>query len=244
MTRTLTRPIAAATLMLWLASPAASAAVNAETKLTDAAHVLEQLSVDATQAIPPELLGSARAVAIIPNSIRGGFLVGGRRGRGVLAVRDERGAWTNPAFVILTGGSIGWQIGAESTDIVLVFANARAVEDIERGKFSLRGDLTAVAGPVGHHTTAAITWNAEVYAYVLGRGLFAGAAFEGAKIAIDEDANRRYYGASALPFAAQSSATPASARAFLQRLGHVDLPINPQNVAPPEQEAKIYPLAR
>ena len=131
----------------------------------DAATVLQQFTANDDEAIPAELLQRARGIAIIPNVLRGGFIFGGRRGRGVLIVRSERGDWSNPSFITLTGGSIGGQIGMESTDLVLVFANDNAVKNMSSGKFTLGGDASAVAGPLGRHVTGAVTFKAEVYVY-------------------------------------------------------------------------------
>jgi hypothetical protein len=111
--------------------------------------VLAAFTADDEQAIPAELLARAQGIAVIPHLIRGGFILGGRRGRGVLSVRTANGQWSNPALITLTGGSIGWQFGAESADVVLVFGNDRSNRHISHGKFTLGGDATAVAGPLG-----------------------------------------------------------------------------------------------
>jgi lipid-binding SYLF domain-containing protein len=188
-----------------------------ERRFADAAEVLAAFTTDDEKAIPAELLARAQGIAVIPHLIRGGFILGGRRGRGVLSVRTPNGQWSNPALITLTGGSIGWQFGAESADLVLVFANARSVRHIADGKFTLGGDASAVAGPVGRRTTAALTGKAEVYAYFRSQGLFAGAAFEGARLDVDEQGGEAYYGgdSGAEPLHAQNEATPAGARRFL-----------------------------
>jgi lipid-binding SYLF domain-containing protein len=235
-----TRYLCAVLLALPLAGRAGP---TEDAKLADATAVMHKLMADPDQAIPADVLSHAHGIAVIPNTIRGGFLVGGRRGRGVLAVRAENGAWTSPTFLTLTAGSIGWQIGAESADIVLVFANPESIENIERGKFSLTADITAVAGPEGHHSTAAVTWDGEVYAYVLGRGLFAGAAFEGARIGIDAAANERYYGAGGQPLAVPGPSTPPSARDFIALLQGA-APARDRGSPASTQEAIIYPLGR
>ena len=143
-------------------------------RFVDAAKVLELFTTDEEHGIPTDILQRARGIAVVPNLIRGGFIFGGRRGRGVLAIRSPNGEWSNPAFVTLTGGSFGAQLGAESADVVLVFANDRAVRNIASGKFTLGGDATAVAGPMGRRTQTAVTGSAEVYVYIHARGLFAG----------------------------------------------------------------------
>ena len=133
-------------------------------RFVDAAKVLELFTTDEEHGIPADILQRARGIAVIPNLIRGGFIFGGRRGRGVLAIRSPNGEWSNPAFVTLTGGSFGAQLGAESADVVLVFANDRAVRNIASGKFTLGGDATAIAGPVGRRTQSAVTASARIVA--------------------------------------------------------------------------------
>ena len=154
-----------------LALGPAAAQRNDTDKFVDAAKVLELFTTDEEHGIPTDILQRARGIAVIPNLIRGGFFFGGRRGRGVIAIRSPNGEWSNPAFVTLTGGSFGAQFGAESADVVLVFANDRAVRNMAQGKFTLGGDATAVAGPMGRRTQAAVTGRAEVYVYMHSRGL-------------------------------------------------------------------------
>jgi lipid-binding SYLF domain-containing protein len=189
-------------------------------------------------------LQRARGIAVIPSVIRGGFIFGARRGRGVLVVRTERGEWSNPAFVTLTGGSAGLQIGAESTDLVLVFANDNAVKNLRSGKFTLGGDASAVAGPLGRHATMAVTFRAEVYGYVRSRGLFAGAAFQGARLAIDDEVAGLFYGSGgARALDMQNAATPESARQFLRTLVQVAAAPAPQSNEPERQEEAVtFPL--
>ncbi|GAB4387334.1 MAG: hypothetical protein Kow0025_00300 [Thermodesulfovibrionales bacterium] len=147
------------------------------------------------KSIPPALLNEAHGVAIIPGVIKAGFIVGGRHGKGVVMVR-EGGAWSNPAFVSFTGGSIGWQIGAQSIDVILVFKSKRGVEDMIKGKFTLGADAAVAAGPVGRQAEAATDaqLKAEIYSYSRSRGLFAGVSLEGSVLSIDDDANAAYYG--------------------------------------------------
>ena len=180
-------------------------------RFVDAAKVLELFTTNEANGIPADILQRARGIAVIPNLIRGGFFFGGRRGRGVLAIRAPNGEWSNPAFVTLTGGSFGAQFGAESADVVLVFANDRAVRNIASGKFTLGGDATAIAGPVGRRAQTAVTGNAEVYVYMHSRGLFAGAAFEGTRLDVDQEASAAFYrNTSGVPLGAQTPETPAS----------------------------------
>ncbi|HET7607930.1 MAG TPA: lipid-binding SYLF domain-containing protein, partial [Gammaproteobacteria bacterium] len=139
-----------------------------------------------------------------------------------------------PAFVTLTGGSIGAQFGAESADVVLVFANDRAVRNIASGKFTLGGDATAIAGPLGRRTQTAVTGRAEVYVYMHSRGLFAGAAFEGTRLDVDQDASADLYrNTSGVPLGAQTFETPSVTLPFLDALRTAAvLPDAPSVVAP------------
>ena len=230
----------------------ARAATDDDERLAHAESVLAEFAADELRGIPIDLLRRAHGIAVIPGVIRGGFLLGARRGRGVLTVRTAGGRFANPAFITLTGGSIGGQIGVESADVVLVFANERAVRNIEDGKFTLGGDVSTVAGPTGRHTTAALTGRAEVYAYIRSRGLFAGAAFEGARLDVDEQGTARFYAAAdgAEAFEAPTAATPPSARRFLAALERAAAPPRPPGARSsgggggeaPADEARTFPL--
>lgn len=206
-------------LLLTLTAAGAAAQPSAERQLTEAAELITEFTDAGPDSIPTELIARARGIAVVPKVFRGGFILGARRGRGVLSVRMDDGSWSNPAFVTLTGGSIGWQIGAESTDIVLVFANDNAIRNIGTGKFTLGGEATAVAGPLRKQASSTMTFRAEVYGYLKSRGLYAGAAFQGARLDIDEELGAAVYAAgTAEPLATQSAATPLIARRFLLAL--------------------------
>lgn len=172
----------------------AQAQVREEARLLQASAVLDELRNQRDTAIPENLLQRAYGVAVIPSVKKVAFVLGGRRGNGVLTVRDSRGRFSNPVFVNLTGGSVGWQIGAQETDIVLVFTTRRGVEGISDGKLTLGVGASVAAGPVGRQAEAAGGSNAEVYAYSRSRGLFAGVSLDGTAITIDERGNRDFYG--------------------------------------------------
>ncbi len=220
-----------------------------EARLTNAGAVLQAFTGGAVMTIPPEILSYAQGVAVIPGVLRMGFVFGGRRGRGVVAVRGEDGNWNSPAFITLTGGSVGAQIGVESTDIVLIFGSARSVRNIGRGKFTLGGDAAVTAGPVDRvaRATTDMTFTSEVYAYSDSRGLFAGASLEGTRLSMDADANSNFYppGGSAQPLQPQNFSTPAAVRRFLLTLEQS----TGSGAQPPatssdgeEDEVIIYPL--
>lgn len=202
----------------------ASAATKEEKRVADATDVVDQLLRIPEKGIPPSLLARAHGIAVIPNMIKAGFVVGGRHGRGVLVVRQPDNSWSNPAFVRLTGGSVGWQAGAQSTDIILVFKTRKSVDGITNGKLTLGADASVAAGPVGRHTEVAtdIKFQSEVYSYSRSRGLFAGVALEGAGLTMDRKANAAFYASPSITpeqiFAGGGNAAPAVANSFIQML--------------------------
>src|SRR5690606_18143415 len=145
----------AVVLLACAASLSAVAAERQEARLLTATQVLEELLQMPEQNIPTWLLERAHAVAVIPDVIKVGLGVGGRRGKGVLVVRKDNGEWSNPIFVNLTGGSFGFQVGVTSTDIVLVFTSRHSIEGIVGGKVTLGADASVAAGPLGRQSSAA-----------------------------------------------------------------------------------------
>jgi lipid-binding SYLF domain-containing protein len=165
--------------------------------VTESAAVLESLAAIPLRGIPPALMQDAQGIAVVPGVVKAGFVLGGRFGRGVVLLREADGGWSNPVFVTMTGGSIGWQIGVQSTDVVLVFKNRASLERIIQGKhkLTLGADAAVAAGPVGRQAEAGTDGQlkAEIYSYSRSRGLFAGVSFEGAGILADTRANEAYY---------------------------------------------------
>ncbi len=202
----------------------AFAASKEEKRVTDATDVIDQLLRIPEQSIPPALLSRAYGVAVVPHVIKIGFGLGARRGKGILVVRQDDGSWSNPAFITLTGGSFGFQIGAQSTDIILVFKTRKGVDGISSGKLTLGADASIAAGPVGRHTGVStdITFKSEVYSYSRSRGLFAGVALEGAGVSMDRTANAAFYGSAKITpeqiFASSGNAAPQVANQFVQVL--------------------------
>jgi len=202
----------------------AQAASKEERRILDATDVVDQLLRIPEQSMPSALLSRAYAVAVIPHVIKVGFGIGARRGKGVLVVRQEDGSWSNPAFISLTGGSFGFQIGAQSTDIILVFKTRKSVDSISNGKLTLGADASIAAGPIGRHTGVAtdLSFEAEVFSYARSRGLFAGVALEGAGIGMDRKSNAAYYGSASITpeqiFASSGNIAPQSANNFVQIL--------------------------
>jgi lipid-binding SYLF domain-containing protein len=182
-------------LILTLPSASSIAAGEEAGRVESATEVLSKIMEIPESAIPPVLLADAQGIAIIPGVIKVGFVLGGQYGRGVLVVRGQGGAWSRPVFITLMSGSIGWQIGAESTDFVLVFKTPRSIEGIMKGKYTLGADAGVAAGPVGRVAKGAtdIELKAEIYSYSRNRGLFAGISLEGSSLQVDDKSNAAYY---------------------------------------------------
>lgn len=160
----------------------------------NAAAVLSEILGAPDKEIPTWLLERAHCVAVIPKVVKAGFIVGGRHGEGLLSCQTENG-WSRPSYVSLTGGSFGLQIGAQATDFVLVFATESAVQHLFKDKFTIGGDASVSAGPVGRTAEAGtdIQLDHEIYSYSRSQGVFAGVSIEGAEFSIDEDANEMMY---------------------------------------------------
>ena len=210
-------------ISLMLAMPV-TAATREEKRVADAADVLDQLLRIPEKSIPPSLLARAYAVAVVPDVIKAGFVVGARHGKGIIVVRQGDDTWSNPAFISLTGGSFGWQAGVESTDVILVFKTRKGVTNIENGKLTLGADASISAGPIGRNAAIAtdVQFEAEIMSYSRSRGLFAGVALEGSGITMDRKANTAFYGSSSMSpekiFASSPNIAPDIANTFVQIL--------------------------
>jgi lipid-binding SYLF domain-containing protein len=159
--------------------------------------VVNEIMQAPDKAIPAMVLDKAEAIAIFPGVKRAGFVVGGQWGRGIISVRDiKTRRWSSPAFLTMTGGSVGAQIGGEEVDIILVIMNRTGVERLLSNEFKVGGALSAAAGPLGRAAEAStdLTLRAEILSYSRSRGLFAGATVSGSMVKEDLDANRRFYG--------------------------------------------------
>jgi lipid-binding SYLF domain-containing protein len=193
MQRFLTLAAALALVAVFAAPANAADAGREEARLITAASVLEEFRSEPDRGMPSWMLERAYGVAVIPEVIKGAFIFGGRHGNGVMTIRDASGRFGNPIFISLTGGSVGFQWGAESTDVVLVFATKRSVDEFGRGAFTLGGSASVAAGPVGRSGEAAAGVSAEIYSYSRTRGLFAGVALDGTLLQFDSKANQRFY---------------------------------------------------
>jgi lipid-binding SYLF domain-containing protein len=207
-------PLAAAVLLtVALAAPAAHAGPREDAQAENAARVLAEIQAIPESAIPDKLLDEAKAIVIVPDTVKAGLILGGRRGRGLLAVRTPDGDWSNPSFVTLTGGSIGLQVGVQSADVVLVFRSERGLDSIVNGKFTLGADAGVAAGPMGRNAAAATDgqMKAEIWSWSRARGLFAGVALDGAVLSIDDKANEAVYGQDTTPRMIFEDRTPQAA---------------------------------
>ena len=184
-----------------LVAGSAIAGPEEDARAQNAVRVLKEVQAIPEAAIPDKLLDEARAIIIVPDTLKVGLVLGGRRGHGLLSVKSPDGTWSNPSFVKITGGSIGFQAGVQSSDVVLVFRNDRSLESIVNGKVTLGADAGVAAGPVGRNATAATDGQlkAEIWSWSRARGLFAGIALDGAVLKIDDDANQIVYGDGATP---------------------------------------------
>jgi lipid-binding SYLF domain-containing protein len=200
---------------------ASVAAERQDARIGTSTRVLNELMMMPEQNIPTWLLERAHAVAVVPKVIKVGLGIGARRGSGVLVIRKDSGEWSNPIFVNLTGGSFGFQIGVQATDIVLVFTSRQSIEGIVGGKVTLGADASVAAGPVGRQSSAAtdVGLTAQVYSYSRASGLFAGVALDGSALTIDNRSNELYYGRiGVLPseiIRADAPEAPASAQEFV-----------------------------
>jgi lipid-binding SYLF domain-containing protein len=158
--------------------------------------VLRDLTKVPEDGIPRELLARAEGIIVIPSLVKGGFIVGGKHGKGVISAKNGSGEWSPPAVVKMTGGSIGWQLGVESVDLVLLVMNKNGINQMLQDKFQIGGDLSIAAGPVGRNAAAATNAqaNAGILAYSRAKGLFAGATLEGSGLHGDDDDNEALYG--------------------------------------------------
>ncbi|GHA87803.1 hypothetical protein GCM10007067_27300 [Lysobacter bugurensis] len=192
--------LAALALALSLATSAVAGPTE-DARARNALRVLTDIQRIPESAIPDKLLDEARAIVVVPDALKVGLVFGGRRGHGLLSVKQPDGSWSSPAFVKLTGGSVGFQAGVQSADIVLVFRSERGLDSIVNGKVTLGADAGVAAGPVGRNAATATDGQlkAEIWSWSRARGLFAGIALDGAVLTIDDAANQAVYGAGTTP---------------------------------------------
>ena len=202
-----------------------SRSLSEDSIVSEAATVLRELSGGTVTQIPENLLSSAEGVAIVPRYVRGAFVIGVAGGRGVLMVRDASRNWQAPEFITIGGGSVGWQAGVQSTDLVLVFRSVRSLTNIRTGTITLGVNASVAAGPLGRFASAATDSQAqaEIFTYSRTRGLFAGIALDGASLQIDVPATQAFYQTNA----GGPAVMPPSAISLVQELTHLSRTVVP-----------------
>ena len=195
---------------------------KAESRIEAATNMLSEMMKMPDKGVPKDVLASAKCVIVIPSVKKGGFVVGGRYGRGFATCRTGNG-WSAPAPVFLGGGSYGAQIGGEGVDLLLLVMNDKGVEKLLSSKFEIGVDASAAAGPVGRSASAGTDWKlgTEILSYSRAKGLFAGVELSGAKIRQDDDTTKDLYGGRVIPFREILSGhtkTPEAAQGFVNEV--------------------------
>jgi len=207
-----------AMLSLGALSWAASAREDATDRLDSATTVLHEIMSMPDKGIPEEVLEHAKCVTVIPHMIKGGFVFGAKGGKGVATCRTANG-WSAPAFITISGGSWGLQIGVEAVDVVMIIQNDKGMQKLLSSNFQVGGDASAAAGPVGRHAEAGTDWkmDTEILTYSRAKGAFAGLTLEGASIRQDNDSRRAIYGRNVTTRALLLGkvAVPSAAQPFL-----------------------------
>jgi lipid-binding SYLF domain-containing protein len=197
---------------------AGSAREDATERLENAGNVLHEIMAMPDKGIPEEVLEHAKCVAVVPHMVKGGFIFGGKGGKGVATCRTANG-WSAPAFITISGGSWGLQIGVEAVDVVLIIQNEKGMQKLLSSNFQIGADASAAAGPVGRHAEAGTDWklDTEILTYSRAKGAFAGLTLEGASLRQDDDSRHAIYGRNATTRAILSGkvAPPAAAKPFL-----------------------------
>lgn len=172
-----------------------------EERIQRAIEVLKDLAGLKEEGIPVRLLEKAEGLAIFPGVVKAAWGLGGQYGRGIVLIKRPDGQWSNPLFIDLIGGSLGWQIGVQKADLVLVFKNRKGVENIASNKITLGADMSVAAGPVGRSAEAStdLEMEAEIYSYSRSKGLFAGISIKGGTLRVNKEANSAFYGSSLEP---------------------------------------------
>src|SRR5437016_3430911 len=188
-------------------------------RLQSSVDVIHAIMATPDKGIPEEVLSNAKCILVVPNMIKGGFIFGGKHGRGVATCRTAEG-WSAPAFVSIGGGSAGFQIGIEGVDLVMLVMNDQGFQHLLSSKFELTGEGSVAAGPVGRHASAGTDWkmNTEVLTYSRSKGGFAGLTLEGAVVQQDDDSTRAIYGKNMnfRNILSGKVSTPESAAAFIK----------------------------
>jgi lipid-binding SYLF domain-containing protein len=198
---------------------AGTAREDSVARLQSSVDVLHAIMATPDKGIPDEVLSNAKCILVVPDLIKGGFVFGGKHGRGVASCRTA-GGWSAPAFVSVGGGSWGLQIGVEDVDLVMLVMNDQGFQHLLSSKFELTGEGSVAAGPVGRHASAGTDWkmNTEVLTYSRSKGVFAGLTLEGAVVEQDNDSTHAIYGKHMMfrTILSGRASTPRSADAFMK----------------------------
>jgi lipid-binding SYLF domain-containing protein len=190
-------------------------------RMDKAASVMQEIMAAPDKGIPEEVLENAKCVAVVPHLVKGGFVFGAKHGKGLATCRTAKG-WSAPAFITISGGSWGAQIGIEAVDLVMIIQNEKGMQKLLSSNLQLGADASAAAGPVGRHASAGTDWklDAEVLTYSRAKGAFAGLTLEGASIREDADSRRAIYSRDVTPRAILLGkvAAPATAQTFLNAI--------------------------
>ena len=198
---------------------AGTARQDSVARLQSSVDVLHAIMSTPDKGIPDEVLSNAKCILVVPDLIKGGFIFGGKHGRGVASCRTASG-WSAPAFVSVGGGSWGLQIGVEDVDLVMLVMNDQGFQHLLSSKFALTGEGSVAAGPVGRHASAGTDWkmNTEMLTYSRSKGVFAGLTLEGAVVEQDNDSTQAIYGKHMMfrNILSGKASTPKSADAFIK----------------------------
>jgi SH3 domain-containing YSC84-like protein 1 len=220
---------------------AGTAREDATDRLDNATKVMHEIMGAPDNGIPEEVLEHAKCVAVVPHMVKGGFVFGGKGGKGVATCRTANG-WSAPAFITISGGSWGLQIGVEAVDLVLIIQNEKGVQKLLESNFHVGADASAAAGPVGRHAEAGTDWkmDTEILTYSRAKGAFAGLTLEGASIRQDDDSRHAIYGRKVTTRALLLGevSVPSEAKPFLAEIRGAKLQAVDQAKAEAKDEAK------
>jgi len=220
---------------------AGSAREDATDRLDNATDVLHEIMGAPDSGIPEEVLEHAKCIAVVPHMVKGGFIFGAKGGKGVATCRTANG-WSAPAFITISGGSWGLQIGVQAVDLVMIIQNEKGMQKLLESNFHVGADASAAAGPVGRHASAGTDWkmDTEILTYSRARGVFAGLTLEGASIRQDNDSRHAIYGRKVTTRALLLGqvAAPAVAQPFLAEVNGAKAQAVAEDKAEHKSEAK------
>lgn len=220
--------IAAAVLVVGAVIPTHAAdesKTEVQERLNSATATLHDLAATPDKGIPEEVYNGTKCIAVVPRMIKGGFIVGGKHGRGVASCKLANGTWSAPAFLTISGGSWGLQAGVEDVDLVMMFMTPEGAQHLMQNKFQIGGSISGAAGPVGRHASAGVDWklDTQILTYSRAKGLFAGVDLEGSWIEHDSDSTLALYDKDVSTSAALTGEVPVptAARGFVAEVARL-----------------------